>query len=653
MRKFRRTVAGLIIGTMLLSTASCGSPDPEDYEYGKSLEQLTEEEVVIASGGNGTGSGSGSGGLFDPNSLGGGDPKEFEGDFQPVEYSDTENKEFEDFIMEEFKEAVTGDNLSYNFTVLDGSKYGIEPPSPATLGDAEATEEAILKDIEETKERYEKLKAFEGQPMTEEEYFTYITLKDDYERTMFTNDNYLFYEPFSPMRGFQANIGTNFAEYRFDDETDVQDYIDMMNQLPDYVAQICDYEDYRVSKGFFMQDAACDDVIEQCETFVEDPENNFLIKEFDSKIDNLDFLTDEQKADYKAKDKDAVLNGIIPAMNLIKECVEKNKGKATVEGGLCEYENGKEYYTQYIVPHFAGTSRDIDEIIEMYESRYTDSFSQMSMAYLANPDAYNFMVENMDTLFEKTDSMKVEDIINTLMSEEMSEYPKLDNIPYKADYLSPAMESILDSTLAYYMSPAIDDEEHNIIRVNGSHTDGMWVTLAHEGCPGHMYQNAYFQSTNPNPLRAIANYMGYQEGWAVYTSYNTLKTYDFDGTDDDEVVGQLYRLNEELGYMLYGRIDIGVNYEGWSVQDVSDYMNECGFNGEYGQELYDTVVGDPGVYLSYSLSEYLMEELREKTENALGDKFDPVEFHRVILEAGPCQFEHLEFKLQEYIYEQQ
>ena len=48
-----------------------------------------------------------------------------------------------------------------------------------------------------------------------------------------------------------------------------------------------------------------------------------------------------------------------------------------------------------------------------------------------------------------------------------------------------------------------------------------------------------------------------------------------------------------------------------------------------------------------------MEELREKTETALGDKFDPVEFHRVILTAGPCQFEELEFKLREYIYEQQ
>ncbi len=649
MKKFRRTVAGLLVGTMLLSMAGCGSPDPDDYEYGKSLEQLTEEEVVIAGGGTG---GSSGGGLLNPGSLSG-DPKEFEGDFEPVQYSDTENKEFEEFILQEFKDSVTADTLSYNFTVLDGSKYGIEAPSPATLGDADMSEQAILDGIEETKENYEKLIAFEGQPMTEEEYFTYIVLKDDYERTMFQNDNYLFYEPFSPMRGFQANIGTNFAEYRFDDKTDVEDYIAMMNQLPDYVSHICEYENYRVEKGYGMQDAACDDVIEQCETFVEDPENNFLIKEFDSKIDNLDFLTDEEKADFKAQDKEAVLNGIIPCMNMIKDCVAANKGKATVEGGLCEYENGKEYYQKYILPHFAGTSRDVEDIIDMFETRYSDAFTQMSMMYLSNADAYNFMVDNMDTLFANTDNMKVDDIINKLMSDEMGEYPKLENIPYKSDYLSPAMETILDSTLAYYMSPAIDDEEHNIIRVNGSHTDGIYVTLAHEGCPGHMYQNAYFQSTNPKPIRAIADYMGYQEGWAVYTSFNTLKTYDFEGTEDDEIVGQLYRLNDELGYMLYGRVDIGVNYEGWSVQDVADYMNESGFSGEYAEELFNTVVGDPGVYLSYSLSEYLMEELREKTETALGDKFDPVEFHRVILTAGPCQFEELEFKLREYIYEQQ
>ena len=46
-----------------------------------------------------------------------------------------------------------------------------------------------------------------------------------------------------------------------------------------------------------------------------------------------------------------------------------------------------------------------------------------------------------------------------------------------------------------------------------------------------------------------------------------------------------------------------------------------------------------------------MEELRNKAEAALGDKFDPVEYHKVILEAGPCQYENLAKKVDKYIYD--
>ena len=97
-----------------------------------------------------------------------------------------------------------------------------------------------------------------------------------------------FNEPFAPMRGFQSNIGTTLAEYRFDDKQDIEDYIAVENMLPDYVAKMCEYENERVEKGYGMQDNACDDVIEQCETFAEDKENHFLILEFDSKMDKLE-----------------------------------------------------------------------------------------------------------------------------------------------------------------------------------------------------------------------------------------------------------------------------------------------------------------------------------------------------------------------------
>jgi uncharacterized protein (DUF885 family) len=266
-----------------------------------------------------------------------------------------------------------------------------------------------------------------------------------------------------------------------------------------------------------------------------------------------------------------------------------------------------------------------------------------------NTDAYSYYIEHSEDLFADADSMQVSEVIDTLMNDCMDEYPKLDKINYKADYLSPAMEKIMDSTLAYYMSPARDDKDGNIIRVNGSHPEGMWVTLAHEGCPGHMYQNNYFQSTNPHPIRGDAYYLGYMEGWAVYSSYRTMAQYDIKDTDADETIAELAKIDKELGYMIYGRIDVGVNYEGWSEEDLKNYMDEMGFNSEYAGELMQTVVGDPGVYLSYSFSQFMMEGMRVWAEEELGDKFDAVEFHKAILDPGPCQFEELKFKLDEYV----
>ena len=56
---------------------------------------------------------------------------------------------------------------------------------------------------------------------------------------------------------------------------------------------------------------------------------------------------------------------------------------------------------------------------------------------------------------------------------------------------------------AAYMTSAIDNLEKEYIYLNGSSvlTDGvykynyLYTTLAHEGLPGHLYQNVYFKST--------------------------------------------------------------------------------------------------------------------------------------------------------------
>ena len=114
-------------------------------------------------------------------------------------------------------------------------------------------------------------------------------------------------------------------------------------------------------------------------------------------------------------------------------------------------------------------------------------------------------------------------------------------------------------------------------------------------------------------------------------------------------MAKLYKINDEMNYLLSGRVDIGINYEGWTLQDTRDYLNEKGFNGEAADDLYTTMIGDPAVYQSYSTGYYELQEIRDYAEEKLGSKFDLKEFNTVVLKTGPCQFNILKEQVQKYI----
>ena len=88
-------------------------------------------------------------------------------------------------------------------------------------------------------------------------------------------------------------------------------YIQLINMVPDYFNAYLDFEKVKSEKGYFMSDDVCDQVIEQCDTFLEKTDDHFMIAVFDSNIDALDFLTDEEKADFKEQNKEAVLNSLL------------------------------------------------------------------------------------------------------------------------------------------------------------------------------------------------------------------------------------------------------------------------------------------------------------------------------------------------------
>ena len=550
-----------------------------------------------------------------------------------------EQQEFEQYLDDYFKDVVTDDTLTYNYTIRDGEDYGLEEPE-VTLGDPGMTAEEIGQDKEEFEGWVKKLDAIDRSCLTEDQKLTYDVLDEYFEVSAGIFDNVYLYEPFSPMRGLQANIATNFTDYRFDDKGDVERYIELLGQIPDYFAEYLDFEQEKSEKGYFMSDAVCDKVISQCKDFVADKENHFMVTTFNDNIDALDFLTDEEKAEYKEANKQAVVNSLLPAFENVAAVLSGLKGTGTNDGGICNYDGGKEYY-EYLLKNFAGTAKSPEEVIDMLDTELQKLMVSLYQYYLGNQAAYEYFAANYDSIFAETDQMTASEMVDKMMETASEHYPDAGTINYKAEALDKNLETIMDDVLAYYMAPAIDDPDNNLIRVNGLHTDGMWTTLAHEGYPGHMLQNAYYMSTDPEPVRTLMNFLGYKEGWAMYACYDSLYYYEYEEPEYGDTIAALYQLNDEMSYLMMGRVDLGINYEGWTLQDTADYLTKNGMDGSAAQELYTTMVGDPAVYQSYSTGYYEMKELRDYAEEKMGDDFDLKTFNTIILETGPCQFDIL------------
>ena len=93
-----------------------------------------------------------------------------------------------------------------------------------------------------------------------------------------------------------------------------------------------------------MSDATVEAIIKQCQEFITNPEDNYLISIFDTKVAEVDGISTDEMAEYKARNEKLVLEAVIPAYEDLIDTLESLKGTGNNEGGLCKLENGKEYY---------------------------------------------------------------------------------------------------------------------------------------------------------------------------------------------------------------------------------------------------------------------------------------------------------------------
>lgn len=535
-------------------------------------------------------------------------------------------EEFDALANEVFLDNVQSDSITLNYTLANPEKYGITNYKP-TLGDF--TLDAMKESLAKSENYSARLKAIDYKKLTDDQKLTYDVMKDYYKVDDNAEDLLLYYEVLSPTVGLQAQLPILYAEYSFYDKDDIDAYLELLPCTYDYFNQIIEFEKLKSDAGLFMSDRSADDIIKQCEALIADKENNFLITVFNDKVKQYDGLTKDEIKAYQEKNKEAVINYVIPAYQLIIDGLKSLKGTGTNEGGLCNLDKGKEYYKS-LVRTETGSNRSVEELIKLLD-KYMDK-NIASMQTLLAKDAF-LLDQASNPSYPMTDP---EEILTYLQDAIKDRFPDMDKVNYTIKYVHKSLEDFISP--AFYLTPAIDNYEENSIYINGSDKfdlSQIFTTLAHEGYPGHLFQNVYYAQQNPAPIRSTMNFGGYSEGWATYVE---MISYHMAGIDDN--LASLLEENNAVILMMYARADIGINYEGWTRKESDEYLK--GMLGITDEETLDqfyiAMVEEPANYLQYTIGYIELMELRDKAEKALEDKFSEKDFHEFILKTGPSQF---------------
>lgn len=553
--------------------------------------------------------------------------------FESIEYSQEiseENPEtieaFDQFINDIFETEVTENTINLHFTISDPEKYGITD-YPVTLGDLSND---AMSDSNARLENYlSGLSSFSYTELTLNQQLTYDILENYFQLQLDMADMYLYDELLRPSTGVQAQLPILYEEYSFNSKKDVEDYLKLLALTDEYFDQIISFEKEKADAGLFMSDFACQNIIDQCNAFIADSDNHYLMETFNTRIDKLTGLTQSEKDHYRLQNEKMLREHIFPAYENLAAALTDLLGSGTNENGLCYFPEGKQYY-EYLLAYNTGTSESVKTLENMISNERVKVLQESSDLTTENPELWELASEATLT---PTDSVTT---LNHLKEVMLDDFPAPPEIGYTVNYIDDCVADYLAP--AFYVIAPIDDYSHNSIYINET-TDttniSYFTTLAHEGFPGHLYQTVMTYESGIEPVRSILNYSGFVEGWATYVEF---QSYHYAGLDDD--VATILELNQDATLSLYASTDIGIHYEGWTLEDTKKFWNNYGItNDDAIESIFELIVEEPTHYLKYYIGFLKFEELKKETSLKNIKNYNDKSFHQAVLSIGPAPFD--------------
>lgn len=535
--------------------------------------------------------------------------------------------EFEEYAEELFRSQAASNTVNLHYTLKEPEKYGILE-SDVTFGSYESNSDAVKAAAENMRQALLEIAYDE---LDTQNKLTYDILIYQLRMMNRCADYLLYEEPLGLVSGVQTQLPVVLSEYQFYDREDVDTYLALLKTTGEYFDSLIRFEREKSEAGLFMPDYDADQVAEQCQAFIDMGNSNYLYSTFADRIEDVDELDEKEKSDYIQDNALMVNDYVIPAYEKLISEIQNLKGSGKNEKGLVYLPGGEEYY-ELAVQMAAGSDRSVEEMRDLTRRQITDDLEAMEEVLGITADEAQEAAASME-------QESAELILSHLREELKNAFPEAPEVSLEVKFVPEEMEEHLSP--AFYMIPAIDNTEENVIYINQAQMGDdltLFTTLAHEGYPGHLYQTVYYESTDPEPIRSVLDFGGYVEGWATYAE---MGSYYLAPLSKEQAT--LLQKNSSIILGLYALADIGIHYDGWSRMDTAAFFSAYGItDAEAVERIYDLIIGSPANYLKYYIGYVEFLELKKDWVREMGDDFSQKEFHEAVLKVGPAPFDIVE-----------
>lgn len=517
--------------------------------------------------------------------------------------------------------------------------------------------EAIERRFEQQKDFLRRLRAIDSSLLSEKDALNYDLFRRQLENAI---DGQQFNNHLMPMsqRGGVQSLESTAETLRLANIQDYEDWLARMTRIETVIEQTTALMEEGRKTGYMPPKILMQRIPKQIASqLVEDPEMSPFFKAFATMPGSI---SEEDKARIRQLAKDVIDKSIVPAYREFSNYFNEIYLPASRDSiGASSLPNGEAFY-EYRARLYTTTSMTPDEIhrlglnevkrirdemqLVIDELEFDGSFADFLHFLRTDPQFY------YDTPEELFDGYLA--VCKRIDPELVKLFGKLPRMPYG---VRPIPENIApDTTTAYYNSPAADGSRPGYYYVNLYRPEvrpkyEMEVLSIHEAVPGHHLQIALQMEMEDMPnFRKYSGFTAFTEGWGLYS-----ERLGYEMGFYKDPYSKFGALTYDMWRAVRLVVDTGMHYKGWTRQQAIDFFKDNAAKKEADiiNEI-DRYISWPGQALAYKIGQLKMLDLRQKSEQALGDDFDVKAFHDALLGGGAVPMEILETRMNRWLAEQ-